>query len=133
MKKRLATLLRYLASKLSPEKNTDIHIHDGIMLPSPSGLTCYKVRRLAMAYRVSSNEEAEAHKAEHYGYPDAFNQMCDEYKKRIVHSIVAAIWERGLLEYNEERDPDTGELRISGSLYVGIRDDNENNNNNNQI
>lgn len=123
-KDKFAALLRRWASKLSPEKSyADPSIKKGLNLPSPFGTSCYEVRRVAVAYRISKYEEIHAREAIHYGDPDAYTRMCDEYKKRIVHSIVAAMWERGLLDYTEERDPDTNELRISGSLYVGVRDD----------
>lgn len=127
IKDKFAALLRRWASKLSPEKdNFNPSMKDSLYLPSPFGLSRYEVRRVAIAYHISRREEMEAQQAKHYGIPDAYNRLRDEYKKRIVHSIVAAIWERGLLDYTEERDPDTNELRLSGSLYVGIRDDRDN-------
>lgn len=130
LKDKFAALLRRWASKLSPEKdNFKPSKKDSLYLPSPFGLSRYEVRRVAVAYRIPRREEMEAQEAKHYGIPDAYNRLCDEYKKRIVHSIVAAIWEHGLLDYTEKRDPDTGELQISGSLYVGIRDDHNNNTN----
>ncbi len=130
IKDKFAALLRRWASKLSPEKDKfNPSMKDSLYLPSPFGLSRYEVRRVAIAYRISRNEEMQAREAAHYGIPDAYNRLCDEYKKRIVHSIVAAIWEHGLLDYTEKRDPDTDELKISGSLYVGIRDDHNNNTN----
>lgn len=130
LKDKFAAILRRWASKLSPEKdNFNPSMKDSLYLPSPFGVSRYEVRRVAVAYRIPRREEMEAQEAKHYGIPDAYNRLCDEYKKRIVHSIVAAIWEHGLLDYTEKRDPDTDELQISGSLYVGIRDDHNNNTN----
>lgn len=130
LKDKFAALLRRWASKLSPEKdNFNPSMKDSLYLPSPFGLSRYEVRRVAIAYRIPRSEEMKAQEAKHYGIPDAYNRLCDEYKKRIVHSIVASIWEHGLLDYTEKRDPDTNELQISGSLYVGIRDDHNNNTN----
>lgn len=130
LKDKFAALLRRWASKLSPVKdNFKPSMKDSLYLPSPFGVSRYEVRRVAVAYRIPRREEMEAQEAKHYGTPDAYNRLCDEYKKRIVHSIVAAIWEHGLLDYTEKRDPDTDELQISGSLYVGIRDDHNNNTN----
>lgn len=130
LKDKFAALLRRCASKLSPVKdNFKPSMKDSLYLPSPFGVSRYEVRRVAVAYRIPRREEMEAQEAKHYGIPDAYNRLCDEYKKRIVHSIVAAIWEHGLLDYTEKRDPDTDELQISGSLYVGIRDDHNNNTN----
>lgn len=130
IKDKFAALLRRWASKLSPVNDNFRHsMKDSLYLPSPFGVSRYEVRRVAVAYRIPRSEEMEAQEAKHYGIPDAYNRLCDEYKKRIVHSIVAAIWEHGLLDYTEKRDPDTDELQISGSLYVGIRDDHNNNTN----
>lgn len=130
IKDKFAALLRRCASKLSPEKDYfNPSMKNALSLPSPFGVSRYEVRRVAVAYRISRREEMAAREAAHNGMPDAYNRMCDDYKKRIVHSIVAAIWERGLLDYTEEHDPDTGDLRLSGSLYVGIRDDHNTNTN----
>lgn len=130
IKDKFAALLRRWASKLSPVNDNFRHsMKDSLYLPSPFGVSRYEVRRVAVAYRIPRREEMEAQEAKHYGIPDAYNRLCDEYKKRIVHSIVAAIWEHGLLDYTEKRDPDTDELQISGSLYIGIRDDHNNNTN----
>lgn len=130
IKNKFAATLRRWASKLSPGKdNFNPSMKDSLYLPSPFGLSRYEVRRVAIAYRIPRSEEMKAQEAKHYGISDAYNRLCDEYKKRIVHSIVAAIWEHGLLDYTEKRDPDTDELQISGSLYVGIRDNHNNNTN----
>ena len=126
IKDKFAALLRRCASKLSPEKNLD---PDGLNLPSPLGMDYYKVRRLGMPYSISPKEEAHAHEAERNGYPGAVARMREEYEQRIAHGIVARLWEDRIVEYSEERNPDTGELRISGFLYVGIRDDHNNNTN----
>lgn len=125
LKDKFAALLRRWASKLSPEKNQG---PDGLNLPSPFGMDYYKVRRLGMAYSISPKEEAHAHEAERNGCPGAVTRMREEYEQRIAHGIVARLWEDRVVEYSEERNPDTGELRISGFLYVGIREDNNNTN-----
>ena len=128
IKDKFAALLRRWASKLSPETRT--HYGPGeatFYLPSPFGVDYYEVRRVAMEYRISRSEEEHAVIAQQRRYyPDAVEGLRNEYKERITHGIIAAIWERGIVEFTEERDPDTNELRIRGSLYVGIRKDNEN-------
>ena len=126
LKDKFAALLRRWASKLSPDKKCHYAPGDGLYLPSPFGVSFYEVRRAAMEYRISHNEEIQAKNAIHYGQPDAYNRMCEEYKKRIVHGLIAAIWERGIMDFTEERDPDTNELRIRGSIYIGKRKDNQN-------
>ncbi|MBD5228845.1 MAG: hypothetical protein HDS69_02215 [Bacteroidales bacterium] len=123
LKDKFAALLRRWASKLSPEKNL---APDELNLPSPFGVKPYEVQRFGMAYDIPPREEAHAHEAEKNGYPDAVKRMRKEYEKRIVHGIVARLWEDGVVEYNMERSPETGVLRIVGFLYVGIRKDNEN-------
>lgn len=127
-KAKFAAILRRWASKLSPESNPQLPGF-GLCLPSPTGISYYEIRRVASVYKISQREERNAHIAEHYGDPDATKRMREGYKERVAHAIVAALWERGIIEYSEERDPDTQELRISGSLYVGIRETNANNTN----
>ena len=118
-------MLRRWASKLSPETNPFLP-NTGLCLPSPTGLAYYEVKRLGSVYAISPNEERRAFQAERSGYPDAVKRMREEYKKRIAHTIVARLWEDGVVEYAEERNHETGELKIGGFLYVGIRKDNEN-------
>ncbi len=130
LKDKFAATLRRWASKLSPETNP--YLSDiGLRLPSPIGLAYYEVKRLGSIYAVSRNEENKALIAQQQRYyPDAVKRMREEYKERIAHAIVARLWEDGVIEYTEERNPETGELRIGGYLYVGIRKDNENENTN---
>lgn len=120
LKDKFAALLRRWASKLSPEKN---QAPDELNLPSPFGMKTYEIQRFGMAYYISPREEAHAHDAEKNGYPDAVKRMRKEYEERIVHGIVARLWEDGVVEYNAERNPETGVIRIVGFLYVGIRKD----------
>lgn len=120
LKDKFAALLRRWASNISPEK---YQVPDGLRLPSPVGMEYYKVRRIGMAYSISQKEEARAHEAERNGFPDSVKRMRKEYEERIAHGIVARLWEDGVVEYSEERNPYTGELRIGGFLYVGIRKD----------
>ena len=120
LKDKFAALLRRWASKLSPEKNL---VPDELNLPSPFGVKTYEVQQFGMAYDIPPREEAHAHEAEKNGYPDAVKRMRKEYEKRIVHGIVARLWEDGVVEYNTERNPETGVIRIVGFLYVGIRKD----------
>lgn len=130
IKDKFAALLRRWANKVSPETNPLNH-SSGLCLPSPSGLKFYNIRRVCTAYRISKSEEADAQMAEKHGFiPKAADFMREDYKKRVVHAIIAALWERGVIEYTEEREPDSGELRISGSLYVGIPENNDNANTN---
>lgn len=123
-KDKFAALLRRWASKLSPEKN---QAPDELNLPSPFGVEPYKVQRLGSVYAISPDEERRAFHAERSGYPNAVKRMREEYKERIAHTIVARLWEDGVVEYTEERHPETGELRIGGFLYVGIRKDKKTN------
>lgn len=123
VKDKFATVLRRWASKLSPEKTL---APDGLNLPSPFGMEYYKVRRLGMAYSISPEEEGRAHEAEQNGLPGAVARMRKDYEERIAHGIVARLWEDRVVEYSEERNPYTGELRIVGFLYVGIKDNNTN-------
>lgn len=125
IKDKFAALLRRWASKLSPEK---YQCPDGLNLPSHLGMEYYKVKRVGMAYSISLKEEAHAHEAERNGDPGAVARMREEYKQRIAHGIVARLWEDRVVEYSEERDSYTGELRIVGFLYVSIREDNNNTN-----
>lgn len=122
-KDKIAALLRRWASKLSPENNP--YLSDpGLSLPSPTGLAYYEVKRIGSVYAVSHNEETKAIIAQQQRYyPDAVMRMREEYKERIAHTIVARLWKDGVIEYTEERHPETGELRIGGFLYVGIRKD----------
>lgn len=129
LKDKFAALLRRWASKLSPETNPFLPGF-GVELPSLEGIATYKLRRVASAYSISKAEERNAQTAETHGYPDAVKRMREEYKERIAHAIVARLWEDGVVEYTEERDPYTGELHIKGSLYVGIRKDKNNDNTN---
>lgn len=128
VKDKFAALLRRWASKLSPETNPFLPGF-GVGLPSLEGIATYNLRRVASAFSISKAEEMDSQTAEAHGYPEAVERMREEYRKRVVHSIVAALWERGVVEYTEDRDPYTGELRIKGSLYVGIRDTIDNNTN----
>lgn len=125
IKDKFAAFLRRWASKLSPEKN---QASDELNLPSPFGVETYKVQRYGMVYNIPQREDARAHEAEKNGYPDAVKRMRKEYEERIAHGIVARLWEDGVVEYNMERSPETGVLRIGGFLYVGVRKDNENTN-----
>lgn len=127
IKAKFAAILRRWASKLSPENN-NLLPGFGLNLPSPTGVAYYNIRRVASAFEVSPREEREAHRLEQYGYHDAVKRMREEYKERVAHAIVAALWEKGIVEYSEEHDPVTRQLRISGSLYVGIRDNIDNTN-----
>lgn len=120
LKDKFAALLRRWASNISPEK---YQVPDGLFLPSPTGLAYYEVKRLGSVYAISPEEERRAFHAERSGYPNAVKRMREEYKKRIAHTIVARLWEDGVVEYTEEHHPETGELRIGGFLYVGIRKD----------
>lgn len=130
IKDKFAALLRRWASKLSPEPNL-FYPSSALCLPSPTGLKFYNIRRVCTAYRISKSEEADAEMAGKHGFiPKAADFMREDYKKRIVHAIVAALWERNVIEYTEERESDSGELRISGSLYVGIPENNDNANTN---
>lgn len=125
IKDKFAASLRRWASKLSPETNPyrpDL----GLLLPSSFGERYYKIRRLGMAYDISPKEEAHALEAEKNGYPDAVRRMRKEYEERIAHGIVARLWKDGVVEYNAERNPETGILRIVGFLYVGIKDNDTN-------
>lgn len=118
IKDKFAAFLRRLASKISPE----------YIAPAPQlRVESYDIRRVAIAFRISRYEEKQAKEAIHYGHPDALNRMREEYKQRIAHSIVAALWERGIIDYSEFRDPDTNELQIRGSLFVGIHDNKDDN------
>lgn len=119
-KTKLAELLRRWANKLSPENRN--YPSDGLFLTSPFGIAYYKVRRVASAYRISINEEMKVRMFEEYGHTDAKMRMRAEYKQRIAESITKLLLEKGVIEYEEERDQYTQELTISGSLYVGIRD-----------
>lgn len=130
LKDKFAALLRRWASNLSPETNP-FQPNAGLRLPSLTGLRYYEVKRFGSVYSVSRNEENKALIAQQQRfYPDAVKRMREEYKERIAHTIVARLWEDGVIEYTEERNPETGELRIGGFLYVGIRKDNENEINN---
>lgn len=126
IKDKFAALLRRWASKLSPEKYQDPYEP---YIPSPVGPEHYQIRRLGMGYTISPKEETQANKAEQNGCHGAVARMREDYKQRIAHGIVARLWEDRIVEYSEERNPDTGELRISGFLYVGIRHDHNNNTN----
>lgn len=123
MKKKLANLLRLWASKLSPETNPFLP-NTGLCLPSPTGLACYEVKRIGTVYAISPDEERRAFHAERNGYLDAVKNMRKEYENRIARGIVVRLLEDGVVEYSEDRNPVTGELRIGGFLYVGIRKDN---------
>lgn len=126
LKDKFAAILRRWASNLSPETDP-FRPNTGLRLPSLTGLCYYEVKRLGSVYAVSRNEENNALIAQQQRYyPDAVKCMREEYKERIAHTIVARLWEDGVIEYIEERNPETGELRIGGFLYVGIRKDNEN-------
>lgn len=126
IKDKFAAILRRWASKLSPGTNPNLP-DVGLLLPSPIGLAYYEVKRLGSVYAISRNEENKALIAQQRRYyPDAVRRMRKEYEERIAHGIVARLWEDGVIEYTEERNPETGELRIGGYLYVGIRKDNEN-------
>ena len=125
LKDKFAAILRRWASNLSPETDPS-RPNTGLRLPSLTGLSRYEVKRLGSVYAISPNEERQAFHAERSGYPDAVKRMREEYKERIAHTIVDRLWEDGVIEYTEERNSETGELRIGGFLYVGIRKDNEN-------
>lgn len=125
LKDKFAAILRRWASNLSPETDP-FRPNTGLRLPSLTGVSRYEVKRLGSVYAISPNEERQAFHAERSGYPDVVKRMREEYKKRVAHTIVARLWEDGVIEYTEERNPETGELRIGGFLYVGIRKDNEN-------
>lgn len=128
IKDKFAAFLRRWANKLSPETNP-LNPTSALCLPSPTGLKSYNIRRVCTAYRIPKSEEADAEMAGKQGFtPKAADFMRKDYMKRIVHTIVAALWERNVIEYTEEREPDSGELRISGSLYVGIPENNDNTN-----
>lgn len=128
IKAKFAAILRRWASKLSPENNPFLP-NLGLCLPSPTGVGYYEVKRIGSVYAVPHNEETKALIAQQQRYyPDAVKRMREEYKERIAHAIVARLWEDGIVEYTEERHPETGELRIGGYLYVGIRKDNNNTN-----
>ena len=121
MKKKLANLLRLWASKLSP-KDDPYHPNFGLCLPTPTGEAYYEVKTLGAVYAIPPNEERRAVQAERNGYPDTVKRMRKEYEERITQSILTRL--RGVVEYSEERSPETGELRIGGFLHVGIRKDN---------
>lgn len=130
IKDKFAAFLRRWANKLSPETNP-LNPTSALCLPSPTGVKSYNIRRVCTAYRISEREEANAQMAAKNGFmPNAADRLRDEYKERVAHTIVATLWERGVIEYTEEREPDSGELRISGSLYVGIPENNDNANTN---
>lgn len=128
LKDKFAALLRRWASKLSPE-NSPFLPDFGLRLPSPTGVGYYEIKRLGSVYAVSKDEETKDLIAQQQRYyPDAVKRMREEYQERIAHAIVARLWEDGIVEYTEERHPETGELRIGGYLYVGIRKDKNNTN-----
>lgn len=94
------------------------------------GMSCGQIALREAGIKVNKYFASEIDKhaiaQTQHNFPDAVEGLRNEYKERITHGIIAAIWERGIVEFTEERDPDTNELRIRGSLYVGIRKDNEN-------
>ena len=61
------------------------------------------------------------------GYPDARRRMLADYRERITASIVKGLIEHDVIKFKEKRDEETQELTISGSLYVGISDNEEEN------
>ena len=123
MKKKLANLLRLWASKLSP-KDDPYRPDFGLCLPTPTGEAYYEIKSLGAVYARPPDEERRAFHAERNGYLDAVKNMRKEYEKRIARGIVTRLLEDGAVEYSEDRNPVTGELRIGGFLYVGIRKDN---------
>ncbi len=130
LKDKFAAFLRRWASKLSPETNYPTPDY-GLYLPSLNGLATYEVRRIGTVYAISPDEERRAAQAQQRGYyPDAVKRLREEYKERIAHTIVARLWKDGVVEYTEQRNPETGELKIGGFLYVGILKDKDNNNTN---
>lgn len=124
MKKKLANLLRLWASKLSP-KYEPYRPDFGMCLPTHTGEEAYyEVKSLGAVYAIPPDEERRAFHAERNGYLDAVKNMRKEYEKRIARGIVVRLLEDGVVEYSEERNPETGELIVGGFLYVGIRKDN---------
>lgn len=123
---KLASLLRRWAFKLD-HKRTEPRCGDGLYLPSLTsfGLAYYKLRRLQNAYRISRRELMEVQKCQLRGYIDAERRMRTECRERITASIVEGLIEHGVIKFIEKRDEETQELTISGSLYVGISDNEE--------
>lgn len=125
---KLAALLRRWAFKLD-HKRTEPRCGDGLYIPSLTsfGLAYYKLRRLENAYRISLHELAQVREYELMGYPDARRRMLADYRERITASIVKGLIEHDVIKFKEKRDEETQELTISGSLYVGISDNEEEN------
>lgn len=118
IKKKIAALLRRLASKLDGGYGR----FDWISLPSSSPLVFshYSIRRLSKSILIPHGEQLKILKREQLGFRGFREKVMFDYRKDITQSIVMGLFENDIIDFEERTNPETLETIISGTLYVGF-------------